>query len=483
MTLKLIIGALLLLLIGTGLYHSYKPLPPGVRHQGQPQLAQDPVFLVDQTFHEDEASTPRLEQEIFPEIQRLIGQARRFVLVDMFLFNSTGPEGVSHQPLARQLTEALIARKQAVEDIRIVVISDPINTLYGGLKSPWFEQLRAAGITVVETRLTALRDSNPAWSAFWRLCCQWFGNSPESGWLPNPLGGQPVTLRSYLALLNFKANHRKLLVVDEGEKLRGLVTSANPHDGSSHHGNTALTFTGPAVLDLLRSERGVLAFSGADTSAIDALLAEPPTGLPAGATDVDGSLSVVTESAILDTALDMIRNAPSGSNLDLAIFYLSHREIITALKAARQRDVSVRVLLDANNEAFGRDKSGVPNRQVAMEMVSAGVEVRWCLTRGEQCHSKLLIWRDNHGSARLLQGSANFTRRNLDDLNLETNVHLQTTADSPVIRKATRFFEAQWNQGPEANPVRSLPYQALADESTLRYWQYRFMEATGMSTF
>jgi hypothetical protein len=29
----------------------------------------------------------------------------------------------------------------------------------------------------------------------------------------------------------------------------------------------------------------------------------------------------------------------------------------------------------------------------------------------------------------------------------------------------------------------SLPYERWADESRLRYWRYRIMEATGLSTF
>lgn len=58
--------------------------------------------------------------------------------------------------------------------------------MYGGTTSPWFEALRNGGITVVETALRPLRDSNPTWSAIWRLCCQWFGNNPSGGWLKMP---------------------------------------------------------------------------------------------------------------------------------------------------------------------------------------------------------------------------------------------------------------------------------------------------------
>jgi phosphatidylserine/phosphatidylglycerophosphate/cardiolipin synthase-like enzyme len=478
MTVKLLLVLLVLAVAGTSLYHSIKPLHVGLAYEGDLQTVENPRLLTDRTRHfGDEA--PRLDHEIFEEILSMIGQARRFILVDMFLYNSTRGEDQSRRHLAEELTDALIRQREDHPELTIVVISDPINTLYGGMASPEFERLEQAGIAVVQTRLTALRDSNPAWSGLWRICCQWFGNSAEAGWLPNPIGDQKVTLRSYLALLNFKANHRKVLVTDNGEGFRALVSSANPHDGSSHHSNIGLSFGGPAVADLLRSERAVLALSDADTSAVDNALGLINETAPAG----DARIKVLTESAIRNAALDMITTAQSGSGLDLAMFYLSHREILTNLIKASRRGVKVRVLLDANHDAFGREKSGVPNRQAAMELTDNGVSVRWCNTRGEQCHSKLLLRQDQTGEASVLLGSANFTRRNLDDLNLETNVLLLADRRHGVVQKADEFFTEQWQSGPGSPAVMSLPYRAWADHSRLRYWQYRFMEATGLSTF
>jgi phosphatidylserine/phosphatidylglycerophosphate/cardiolipin synthase-like enzyme len=478
MTLKLLIGLVVLMITTTSLYHSFKPLPQGLSYHGDEQPLINARLLTDRTLHFANEE-PRLHQEIFAEIFEMIANAQQFVLVDMFLFNDSRADGSRQIPLARELTDALIARKQAHPGMGIIVISDPINTVYGGTTSPHFQQLRQAGIPVVETRLERLRDSNPAWSGLWRVCCQWMGNSASDGWLPNALGEQPVTLRSYLALPNFKANHRKTLVTDSAEGLIALVTSANPHDGSSRHSNIGLRFGGPAVADLLRTERAVLTMSGADTTAVDNVLGSLDESEP----ESPETVRVVTESAILSSAREIIDKAGSGDRLDLAMFYLSHRTLLRALRKAHERGVDVRVLLDANNDAFGLEKSGIPNRQAAMELTRAGITVRWCHTEGEQCHTKLLIRRDQNGNAHLLLGSANFTRRNLDDLNLETSVHIRSTTDSDTVHKASVFFEEYWNHGPGETPVMSLPYEAWADESRLRYWQYRLMETTGLSTF
>ncbi|KJS09116.1 MAG: phospholipase D [Gammaproteobacteria bacterium BRH_c0] len=466
---------LALIVTATGLWHVFKPLPEGISYRGSPQPLLAPELLIDRTWV-DKVGNQQFDQQIFDEALRLIGQARKLVVVDMFLFNESGPPGVEMRPLARQLTEALVARQQAVDDITIVMITDPFNTLYGGTRSPWLEQLRAAGIVVVETRLSPLRDSNPLWSAPWRLCCQWLGNSADHGWLPNPVGTDKVPLRSYLALLNFKANHRKVLVVDEGDGLRGLVTSANPHDGSSRHSNIALSFGGPAALDLLRTEQAVLALSGVE-------IAMPTFAAQIAAQQSQHLGQILTEGKILDAALAMIDGAAKGSQLDLAMFYLSHRELVEAMIDAHQRGAELRILLDANKDAFGREKNGIPNRQVAMELHRAGIPLRWCNTHGEQCHTKLLVRRDPDRSWQLLLGSANFTRRNLNDLNLETNIRVWADNPTPLLAELMANFDLYWHSGPDRNPVLSLPYEAFQDESTLKYWQYRVMEGLGLSTF
>ncbi len=469
----------------TGLYHVFKPLPEGVGEAWPTRPAEDVAVLIDDTWVNraaaDNEGEPRrhFDQAIFDEFFRLIGQAEKLVVVDMFLFNDmAGATTDTLRPLSEQLTDALIERQQQRPDLRAMVITDRFNTLYGGVPAPHLTRLEEAGVAVVFTDLPRLRDSNPSWSALWRLCCRWAGNSTEGGWLPNPTGDGEVTLRTYLTLINFKANHRKTLVVDEGDTWTGLVTSANAHDASSAHSNIALRFSGPAALDLLQSERAVAAFSGAD--ALDGW----PLARAEAATGDDGAtVTVLSEAAIRDALLETINGARAGERLDVGVFYLSHRPLIEALADARARGVAVRLLLDPNKDAFGRKKNGVPNRQVAWELHDAGVTVRWCATHGEQCHSKMLLRYadDNDRPAVLIAGSANFTRRNLDNLNLETNVTLTAAADHPAMATAREAFQRRWSN-PDGK-LFSEPYEAYADDSKMRYALYRFMEFTGWSTF
>jgi phosphatidylserine/phosphatidylglycerophosphate/cardiolipin synthase-like enzyme len=468
-----IVTAALASWVAMGLWQCVKPLPAGVG-VAWPQRAVDEVrFLADESWF-DAAGERRLEQVIFDEVLALIGQARRLVVLDIFLFNDFAGDADGLRPLSAELTDALVERKRDHPQLEVVVISDPLNTLYGGIEPAHLEVLRQAGIEVVLTDLDRLRASNPLWSGLWYLGPRWLGNSARGGWLPNALGPGRVTLRSYLALLNFNANHRKTLVVDRGEGWAGLVTSANPHDASSLHGNVALRFEGAAALDLLASERTVAAWSGVRLPG--------PGPRPAPPTLEGGRLQVLTEGAIRDALLAAIGASGEGDRLDLAVFYLSHREVIEALKRARQRGAEVRALLDLNRDAFGLEKGGIPNRPVARELVEAGIAVRWCATRGEQCHSKLLLRRPARGGeAELILGSANFTRRNLDNLNLETSVRLLDAPGSPALEQAAAFFERRWQSSPER--TTSEHFAAHDDATVWQRWRYRIMEATGLSTF
>ncbi|MDT0501257.1 MULTISPECIES: phospholipase D family protein [unclassified Halomonas] len=471
-----ILAVLLLAWGGMGAWQRVKPLPDGVGVAFPERPAERVRFLADRTWYDAEGRR-HLDQAIFDEALALIGQARRLVVADMFLFNdfAGSAAGEAFRPLSAQLTQALIDQKRDYPELDAVVITDPLNTLYGGLALDHFERLRQAGVRVVETDLTRLRASNPLWSGLWHLGPRWLGNRADGGWLPNVLGPGRVTLRSYLDLLNFNANHRKTLVVDRGEKWAGLVTSANPHDASSLHGNVALAFQGAAALDLLASERSVAAWSG--------ITLPGPASAPASPSPSEGArMQLLTEGAIRDALLDAISASDPDDRLDVAVFYLAHRGVIEALEQARNRGVRVRVLLDPNRGAFGIEKGGIPNRPVALELHRQGVEVRWCVTQGEQCHTKLLLRRPaGGGQGELILGSANFTRRNLDNLNLETSVRLVGPADTPALQEAGAFFDERWNSSP--GRVTSEPFGAFDKASLWQRLRYRVMEATGLSTF
>jgi phosphatidylserine/phosphatidylglycerophosphate/cardiolipin synthase-like enzyme len=429
-------------------------------------------FLADQTYLTRDGKQQQ-QHVIFKEMLKMIDEAQTTIVLDMFLFNKeVGESKLQQQALTQQLTDALISKRRQFPQIEIKLITDPINSVYGGVAPEHYRQLRQAGIDVIETDLRPLRASNPTWSGFWYLCCQNAGNNPEKGWLPNPFGKERITLRSYFNLFNFKANHRKTLVVDTAQGWKALVTSMNPHDGSSRHSNVGLVVTGNTAIDILKTEQAVGRMSGGDMPVI--ILGEFE------AAKTEPQVQVLTEQAILDATLNLITTAKKHDQIDLAMFYLSERQIIQALIAAQERGVQLRVLLDPNKDAFGRQKNGIPNRQVASELHEAGIPVRWCNTQGEQCHSKMIVKRGANSSEMVL-GSANFTARNIKNYNLETDLRVLGPTQAPVFQDANQYFNTAWSN--LEGKQMSVEYTQYADDSKLKYALYRFMEWSGLSTF
>lgn len=456
--------------------HTLKPLPMGISFAGREHSVEAIRFLKDLTFT-DVHGQRHSEQEVFDAVGEMIDRAKTFVLIDMFLFNPyLGEADMPLRKLSSELTERLIEKKSSSPEIEIVFITDPINTLYGGLEPRHLVQLEEAGIRIVYTAIEKLRDSNPLYSSFWRMTGRWLGNSPGD-WAPNPFGEGRVSLRSYLHLLNFKANHRKVVVTDDDRGLIGLVTTANPHDGSSAHENVALQFRGAAVGDLLEAERAVMTMSGAGPIRVDVPPVSP--SLFIGGSEL--TLQVVSEGKIKEAVIDALNTTGLGDSIRLVMFYLSDRDIIDAIRRAHQRGALVQVMLDPNRDAFGREKNGVPNRQVAYELHRDNLDVRWRQTNGEQCHTKLLYIEYQDQGAFLSTGSANYTRRNLDDFNLEMNVIVRGGSEHPVFGDVREYFEQLW--GNTSDREFTVDYEDYADPSLFRRTLYRVMESSGMSTF
>lgn len=481
-------GALLVAWLGVMAWNTWKPLPDGVTvESGWTDLHEgDARFLRDVTAA-DAYGHPIVDQQIFDAAFALIAGARHFIVIDMFLFNSGRGADVAapvHRALASELTNALLARRRGDPQLRIVFITDPINDVYGGAPSPELQALRAAGVEVVVTDLDRLRDSNPLYSSAWRIALRWWADGRPGGW-PDPFDAQGpgVSMGAWARLANFKANHRKVLIVGrEDGALAGLITSANAHDASSRHSNVALAVSGALLEPLLESELAIARYSGWDGEPLPVRVAgtiaresAPPTG----------RARVLTESAIADAVVARLQTCVAGDAIDVAMFYLSDRKVLGALRDAATRGAAVRVLLDPNKDAFGRQKNGIPNRPVATELVAAtdgAIRLRWYRTHGEQFHVKLLAIR-GRDDFWLTLGSANFTRRNVRDYNLEANIAVETPRESALELAVLEWFEELWTNRASAGVEYTAEYGAYADPSQLHYWGYRVMEATGLSTF
>ncbi|MDZ5783881.1 phospholipase D family protein [Marinococcus luteus] len=458
----------------TSVYGSIKPLPANVSYEGREHRTDYVRFLEDHTYVSSTESQV-VEQEIFDTVIRNIEEADQFIVMDMFYFNSEHEAGADFPPLTRRLSEALINKKEADPDIEIVVLTDPVNTFYGAYTPEHFQRLEKSGIEVIFTELDALRDSNPFYSGFYRTFVQWFGNHGR-GWLPNffTSDAPDVTLHSYLEILNFKANHRKTLVTEKA----GMVTSANPHDASGYHANTGFEVRGAVLKDLLKTEKEVVEMGGRSGEKFDSFISKVEVPEENGKYKVQ----LLTESKIKERVLREIRELPRDGKLRMGMFYLADRDVIEALIGAAGRGADIDIIMDINEEAFGNEKIGIPNQPAAHELVEKSngrINIRWYHADGVQYHAKMMMMEKAEKTV-VIGGSANMTRRNLDNYNLETDVVVTGSNDSEAVKDIRDYYHRLWNN---TDGKHTLDYRRYKNDSRLLYWRYRLQEWSGMSSF
>ncbi|NUU59769.1 phospholipase D family protein [Paenibacillus agri] len=473
----LIVGICILWLTAVMIYQTHKPLPSGLSYESPLYKVSKVHFWHDLT-HANGTENGSQEEQILPRILQIIEESREFLVIDMFLFNNYTHKDQHFPPISKKLTDKLLAQKTAYPEMEIVFITDEVNTNYNSAPNPLLQEMKAAGITVIMTDVDKLRDSTPVYSAFWRTFIQWFGQSGK-GWIPNLMAsnGPKITARSYLKLLNVKANHRKLIM----NETTALISSGNVHDASAYNSNIALEVQGPILADILQTEQAAARLSGRGP-----LLRKEPVFSQANERSTGEHLEVryLTEGKIYKYTLEAISSAGQGDTVWMGMFYLADDKIIKALLEASKRGATVRLLLDPNQNAFGRDKIGIPNRPVAMDLnrrSDGKIDIRWYNTTKEQYHAKLLFVAKENGRSVILGGSSNFTARNLDDYNLENNLWVTVQRDQPLYAEMEAYFTRLWNND---GADYSLPLDTYQSGVTwIKYMVFRIQKFIGFTTF
>ena len=423
---KSIFGVLLLVWMALAFWNSAKPLPPG-------------THLVSQTSRLSEADvnflyeSPRHPANLAQDLAA-IDRAQQLIVLD-------------RSPVSRELAQHLLVRKRLRPTLKIVLVTDPGGEAFGGTPRQTLLSLEAAGIVVARVRLDRLRDSNPLYSGLWRLTFGWWSD-------PFDEVAAEVSLPAWSRMQNAKADQRQLLLADDGAA--GWIAVVAPADAAA-----GLVLRGPLAHAMIAGELQIAAWSADD----DRLPAGPPMqGRGLGSIDA----RFLTEGAVQTALLDAIAAARSGDQIGVVVENLSERRIIAALLSAAARGARLQVLLAWNR---------MPNQAVAGELLREGggrIEVRWCPMETAVSRPKLLLVR-HRTDVWMNLGSANFTRRNLGDLNLEAAVELRMPARAAAARAVADYFAQSWSSASAD--------AGFADDSAAGYWRYRFAEATGLSSF
>ena len=143
--------------------------------------------------------------------------------------------------------------------------------------------------------------------------------------------------------------------------------------------------------------------------------------------------------------------------------------------------MNIKIILDPNKDAFGRKKKGIPNRPVAYELMKKSkenIQIKWYSTNGEQFHSKIILFESITKENTVILGSANLTKRNIGNKNLEMNILLKARHDSAPISEIHNYFNLIWN-----DEKYTVNYETYVTKSFWKQLVYRFTEFWGASTY
>ncbi len=453
------------------------------------------------------------EGEIGPRVLEMIDQAATHIILSVFLFDSFYSDEAPKRDVVKILTRALVDKRRTHPDIHIAVILDPSHRAYGRRESKSVREFREAGIDVFysdlisglkKASLLGVREGlghagrlvdTLTFRVPGKVVSGVFSKAP----LPIEFDGDPVTLEAAYNGFLLKANHRKLLVTDTGNgAFEMMATSANPHNASAFHINSAITVKGEIAkytFNVLREDMKKSADLGgnyvhwnlgADRAYRQNYFEQNFPELKVKVTRESTEIPLhpvytqfVSEKFLPEKIIALINDARPSDKIRIQMFYLSFRPVLDAiLNASEVVDQPIRILLDANKDSFNREKDGTPNRQVARFLLNQAaarggkIEIRWYSTHGEQNHAKTMsITNADRNHYILTTGSCNWTGRNMDGVNMESNLVLRGAQKANG--SFNQLFDLFWSNS-DGNEY-SLPYEAFRDQ-TRGDWKWRLGE-------
>lgn len=505
--LKLFIGALLGILFLPYLVIFDPPIPEG-SHLRSPYFSySNAELLVDRTYLDASSQSVYLDHEIYDRIIQEIESAETFLILDFFFWNDWRGQSVGsdiQKSIAKGVSNAIISKRKSRPDMPILIITDPINRLYDTKDSDYFRDFERLGIPVVFTDLKKLADPNVLYSKQVRFWSKFFPSEPKEKrfkFIPNPINfkGDKLSLFQLWEAFHLKSNHRKVLVTGyKNQASRLILGSFNLSDASVLNSNLSVLIEGPIADYAARSEMAIARWSaqnsihlqGSDFSLsdtlnrLDQLLANEDDFINFKAKT--SGVRYLSEKQIKNTVLEVLEGAGANTEIDIALFYLSDRKVIKALKAALKKGAQVRLLLDQNISAFGFRKVGIPNRALADELMAMeGVDtlsIRWASSEhGGQFHPKAFRLYDDRNDI-LIVGSANFSRRSIHGFNLEASVLFKSVL--PVSNKFDAYFDSVWTNA-QGN-VESIAHSELNNPKWMQWLRavlFRIQEWTQLSTY
>lgn len=424
--LGLLVAIIILVFTGLAFYHHYKPLPPGLDQSSPTHIVNES----DLSFYFD-------HQAAFDQLLTYIDSAEQYILLDSYIFNTWSGVAGGVESIKR-LNERLLAKKSSHPDIRIDLIVDPYNLGYGAFDSEVLANLSAAGVNVIITDLSQLRDANPLYGAWYRAFVAWWDFLPHYPWLANPwsAAGPKLTLRAYLAGLKLQANHRQLFIADNQGQ---LVSLTGLNLATTKLVAPAIGLRSALAEDIYQSEKAIAGFSHGSLHSL-------PANLLSQISPEDNryaQVQLLTETQIKSAALTQINAVSAGDNLKLATRFLTDQDLLTALVKASNRGVKVEILLsDHQASALAYKQLLAADSDFLTVKFSALADLSGFFMLAEHPSDHQLL---------VINGSGTLNRHSLESYNLHSALALTLNSDWTLAPSLLNHFQSLWLSGSDYN--------------------------------
>ena len=513
-----------------------KTPPEGVDYESPVRDSKNVDFLYDLTYLDKDGNI-KYDRKIWDATYEVVDNANDYLIIEMFLFNDIYNKDVEKFPeFAKEYTRRLLKKKMENPNLKVYVLSDENNNLYGAFEHPLITEMKNAGIDVIDVDIYKLKDTFPWYSPIWRSMIKPFGNPQGKGWITNFYGPMwpKLTLRNLFRALNVKADHRKIFLNED----KVVIASANIHDPSYFHENVAISADGEITKDILRDLQLVAKFSGGNIDVSSESEAKKPVNIKNFQASkikfkedeslksdlqkqveqieknkgnfVDKGTKEFYETGELTKNEDVLQNddpnnsykvqfeseAKIGENLDkdidslkagdevlMGMYFLADRPVIDKLIKAANRGVKVRIIFDRSRDAFGMSTNGLPNKPVSKKLkkkTKNKIEIKWYFTNNEQFHTKIMLMKKTDGNVIIHTGSANYIKKNIRGYIMDANLRVLTNKDSKLTKDVYNYFDRLWENRDGLFTIN------FDDEPTTKASQdfmYKILDAAQLGSF
>ena len=513
-----------------------KTPPEGVDYESPVRDSKNVDFHYDLTYLDKDGNI-KYDRKIWDATYEVVDNAKDYLVIEMFLFNDIYNKDVDKFPeFAKEYTRRLVKKKMENPNLKVYILSDENNDLYGAFEHPLITEMKNAGIDVIDVDIYKLKDTFPWYSPIWRSVIKPFGNPQGKGWITNFYGPMwpKLTLRNLFRALNVKADHRKIFLNED----KVVIASANIHDPSYFHENVAISADGEITKDILRDLQLVAKFSGGNIDVSSESEAKKPVNIKNFQASkikfkedeslksdlqkqveqieknkgnfIDKGTKEFYETGELTKNEDVLQNddpnnsykvqfeseAKIGENLDkdidslkagdevlMGMYFLADRPVIDKLIKAANRGVKVRIIFDRSRDAFGMSTNGLPNKPVSKKLkkkTKNKIEIKWYFTNNEQFHTKIMLMKKTDGNVIIHTGSANYIKKNIRGYIMDANLRVLTNKDSKLTKDVCNYFDRLWENRDGLFTIN------FDDEPTTKASQdfmYKILDAAQLGSF